>query len=479
MRSSVLFTAAFAAAALAGPVFDKRGEIVVTDNEVVYVTQLVTVTEGQAAPTEVPSAAPTGYTPWWKKGRGRGRKSRTRTGYGTAPAPTQPAPVPTTQAPAPVPSSYEPEPQPEPTTEAPAPAPTSYEQPEPAPTSYEQPAPAPPSSSAAAPAPTGYNPVSIDNQAPLHIQPEIVHIETPAPALAPKSPVLHKFLPIPLSIFGFSTPGCHEEEVVPEVHLMKRGDKVAVKQKNAKVNKKQKKTTTTKQKKAKATKAPKVTTPKTTPAKDTSAKETPSKDTSSKDTASSSTSKGVATKTSSKPSTGVATTYKQAVVNHHNYHRANHSSPDLTWSAALAQTAKKIADTCVYAHSMDVDGGDYGAKDISKIISDMFYNSEIGYFSSQYGKASPDMSNFSKWGHASQIVWKATTEVGCYTTDCTGSGLQNFNYKSNAYYTVCNYKVAGNMVGAFDDNVGTCLNQPTIDGTYNVDTEAIGAGSIL
>lgn len=335
MRSSVLFTAAFAAVALAGPVFDKRGEVVVTDNEVVYVTQLVTVTEGQVAPA-APTEAPANPYPRKKGfGRGRGRKNRTKTsGYGQAPAPSSAAPVPSSEAPAPAPTSYD----------QPEPVPTSYGQPEPAPTSYEQPAP-PPSSQAPAPAPTGYNP----------------------------------------------------------------------------------------------------------------------------------------------PSTGTATTYQQAVVNHHNYHRANHSSSDLVWSAALAQTAKKIADTCVYAHSMDVDGGNYGqniaagveAKYVSRIISDMFYNSEIGYFESQYGKASPDMSSFSKWGHASQIIWAATTEVGCYTTDCRSSGLTNFNYKSNAYYTVCNYKIAGNMMGAFDKNVGTCLNKPTIDGDYNVDFEAIASASIL
>ena len=42
--------------------------------------------------------------------------------------------------------------------------------------------------------------------------------------------------------------------------------------------------------------------------------------------------------------------YSEAVVVHHNAHRANHSAPDLAWDAGLAATAQKIASSCVYAH---------------------------------------------------------------------------------------------------------------------------------
>lgn len=42
--------------------------------------------------------------------------------------------------------------------------------------------------------------------------------------------------------------------------------------------------------------------------------------------------------------------YSDIVVAHHNVHRANHSASDVTWDAALAATAQKIADGCVYAH---------------------------------------------------------------------------------------------------------------------------------
>jgi uncharacterized protein YkwD len=53
----------------------------------------------------------------------------------------------------------------------------------------------------------------------------------------------------------------------------------------------------------------------------------------------------VATAASSAPND-----YAQAVVDHHNVHRANHSAPSLVWDAGLAATALKIAQSCNYAH---------------------------------------------------------------------------------------------------------------------------------
>lgn len=44
--------------------------------------------------------------------------------------------------------------------------------------------------------------------------------------------------------------------------------------------------------------------------------------------------------------------FKDIVVMHHNIHRKNHSVPDLSWDQGLADTAKKIAGSCYYAHDM-------------------------------------------------------------------------------------------------------------------------------
>ncbi|THX60612.1 PR-1-like protein [Aureobasidium pullulans] len=172
---------------------------------------------------------------------------------------------------------------------------------------------------------------------------------------------------------------------------------------------------------------------------------------------------------------GKATTYQQRVVDHHNVHRANHSAPALTWDTDLANTAAKIAATCVYAHSMDVNGGGYGqniaagveANNVSAVITELFYNGEVGYFNNLYGQANPDMTNFEKWGHFSQLVWKGTTKVGCATQYCSG-GLANIGQYVSPHFTVCNYGSPGNYAGEYAQNIGASLNKPTQNWSYNL-----------
>jgi len=98
-----------------------------------------------------------------------------------------------------------------------------------------------------------------------------------------------------------------------------------------------------------------------------------------------------------------------------------------------------------------MDGGGYGqniaagvpACNISAVITDLFYNGEVGWYEDLYTHANPDMTNFEKWGHFSQIVWKGTTHVGCATTNCTTQGLANVGGLVSPHFTVCNYKNPG------------------------------------
>ena len=98
-----------------------------------------------------------------------------------------------------------------------------------------------------------------------------------------------------------------------------------------------------------------------------------------------------------------------------------------------------------------MDGGGYGqniaagveAGNISAIITNLFYNGEVGWYDGLYGQDSPDMSNFEHWGHFSQIVWKGTSHIACATQDCSGRGLANVGSNVQPYFTVCNYKSAG------------------------------------
>jgi hypothetical protein len=137
------------------------------------------------------------------------------------------------------------------------------------------------------------------------------------------------------------------------------------------------------------------------------------------------------------------------------------------------------------------DGGGYGqniaagapASNISSVITELFYNNEVGNFASLYGQSTPSNINdgaaFDGWGHFSQIVWKSTTKIGCATYDCSGRGLANTGGSVPPHFTVCNYSPAGksipaspdegllmvtpgNFLGEFDQNVGQSLGYPSI-----------------
>ena len=73
----------------------------------------------------------------------------------------------------------------------------------------------------------------------------------------------------------------------------------------------------------------------------------------------------------------------------------------------------------------------------------------------------PDMNNFEKWGHYSQIVWKSTMQVGCYTQYCS-NGLVNTRDGVSPYFTVCNYSPPGIFGGEYGTNVGQPGDMPTV-----------------
>lgn len=131
--------------------------------------------------------------------------------------------------------------------------------------------------------------------------------------------------------------------------------------------------------------------------------------------------------------------YVDTILRHHNVHRANSNAAPLSWSPALAETARKIGSSCVFDHNVDMDGGGYGQNiasgfppwEMGRLITDAFYNSEVGMYYNYGGE--PD--GFGPWGHYTQIVWKETREVGCHTMECAGTGADHF--------TVCNYWPAG------------------------------------
>ncbi|KAF2772267.1 PR-1-like protein [Teratosphaeria nubilosa] len=155
------------------------------------------------------------------------------------------------------------------------------------------------------------------------------------------------------------------------------------------------------------------------------------------------------------------TTYDGYVTYHHNLHRTNHTVDALAWNQTLADIAGDIANTCVYQHNLTAGGGGYGqniaagvaADNVSAIITDLFYNGEVGWYADLYGQDQPDMTHFELWGHFSQLVWKETRTVGCATVDCSSKGLADVGSDVSPVFTVCNYYPPGNYQNDYGDNV--------------------------
>lgn len=121
MRSAVV-AAAFVAGALAVP-YQKRAMVVDTVEDVVWVTDVVTVTAGQPAVSAAAEPTTTERVPWWSW-HSSAHDSPT---YTPPPQTTTqaPAPVTTTQAPPPPETTTQAPPPPETTTQAPAPTTTA------------------------------------------------------------------------------------------------------------------------------------------------------------------------------------------------------------------------------------------------------------------------------------------------------------------------------------------------------------------
>ncbi|KAG6141381.1 hypothetical protein E4U38_006777 [Claviceps purpurea] len=165
------------------------------------------------------------------------------------------------------------------------------------------------------------------------------------------------------------------------------------------------------------------------------------------------------------PATNNLNGYQKTVLDHHAILRKNHGVQPLEWDETLAQYAANTAKGCVFQHDMNQGSGNYGQNlasngisgDISgqevdsirKAISDMWYKSEINSFSSFYGMSQPPSSSFHAYGHATQLLWKATRKVGCATVKCPAGTI----FGMNSQYSVCNYGPPGNVQGQYGENV--------------------------
>ncbi|KAK0725816.1 CAP domain-containing protein [Lasiosphaeris hirsuta] len=178
------------------------------------------------------------------------------------------------------------------------------------------------------------------------------------------------------------------------------------------------------------------------------------------------------------PATAPAgTDYESIALQHHNSHRFNHSAGALSWGGSYADYALTTAKSCKFEHDLTPGGGGYGQnlamyassgdaqsfganKAVAQAASNFWYNGELASWpASDYGKPTPDMSQFHAWGHFSQLVWSGTQQVGCASYFCPAGTMVA---GMGAWFTVCNYFPAGNMGGAYGKNVLPPLGESTV-----------------
>ncbi|KAI0639329.1 hypothetical protein C8Q77DRAFT_53695 [Trametes polyzona] len=111
----------------------------------------------------------------------------------------------------------------------------------------------------------------------------------------------------------------------------------------------------------------------------------------------------------------------------HNSVRAQHGASPLTWSDDLAAKAQQWANNCVFEHSGGKlgpfgenlaagTGNSYGIQSAVKSWTD-----EV----SEYDPNNPQPSHFT------QVVWKASTQVGCAVQSCNGIFDAKFGVSSS------------------------------------------------
>ncbi|KAH8731549.1 CAP domain-containing protein [Phaeosphaeriaceae sp. PMI808] len=139
-------------------------------------------------------------------------------------------------------------------------------------------------------------------------------------------------------------------------------------------------------------------------------------------------------------------TFRDALLSATNTYRRQHNSSSLVWNGTLADVARKWSEGCKFEHS----GGAYGENLASGYPNASASVIAWGHERVDYDFRSGDFS--AATGHFTQLVWKATQQVGCGRTHCN-AGQPNGQGNAPGWYVVCEYFPGGNVIGSFVDNV--------------------------
>ncbi|KAK8246762.1 CAP domain-containing protein [Phyllosticta capitalensis] len=130
----------------------------------------------------------------------------------------------------------------------------------------------------------------------------------------------------------------------------------------------------------------------------------------------------------------------KAFMAYHNVHRTYHGACSLLWDPALAKQAQAAANTCKFQHQMT---GDNGQNVAEQSASGNIAAGTVSMWYEEGSKTNYQGGNMQQ-GHYTQVLWKGTYALGCGVKNCGQMTL-----------VFCDYAPAGNMMGAFKQNVGS------------------------
>jgi len=184
-------------------------------------------------------------------------------------------------------------------------------------------------------------------------------------------------------------------------------------------------------------------------------------------------------------------TFRAAILNSTNAYRAQHNASAVSWNETLEAFAvnyldivvktspnsrrglnnnsninikdaeKGNDDTCKFAHS----GGPYGENLALGCSNATSCVQMWGDERRLYDYDDPSFGHDT--GHFTQLVWKSTTTVGCGRKLCG-------NHKG--WYLVCEYWPRGNVIGAFDEEVGRPVVNVDENSGHGKDEDGDGDG---
>jgi hypothetical protein len=141
------------------------------------------------------------------------------------------------------------------------------------------------------------------------------------------------------------------------------------------------------------------------------------------------------------------------IVEAHNRARASVPGlPPLAWDPALAASARKFADqeaaSCKFDYDPDLpnDIGENSSYQDKQARPGEVVDQWAAEKSAYKGEAVNE-KNYTKFAHYSQLMWRATSKVGCAVAPYDRHCPQNYPYGGYSEIWVCRYQPAGNVLG--------------------------------